>query len=220
MSLLWTTAMPWWNNERRFDFEGDDEYPLRDPGESLAARGRRYQQKVVENHGVTPEVAQKSIKHVLKGMSKGEVWGDPKEYGFASSSRTPLSFLMSSHEKASKIYRGDTWNHLPVQPVDLSEPIHATQDFVRHRGVAHNLFHPGKVAPRSEEDGEGDPDYEPDEPDYGWDDPDENKHTSHPRFIRMNNGKLMAMDGHHRIATDLLLGKSHTMGRVLHERDL
>jgi hypothetical protein len=216
MSLLWTTAMPWWNKKPEKEYEEG----LRDPGESLAQRGKRYQQKVVENHGVTPEVAQKAIQRVVKGMSKGEIWGDPKDYGFASSSRAPMSHLVHP-DKAPRIYRGDTWNHLPVEPVSLrDEPIHASQDFIRHRGVAHNLFHPGKIAPHDEE--QGDPDYDPDwdHDDSSWDSDDETEHLKYPRFLRRNNGELHALDGHHRIATDFLLGKSHTTGRILHEKDL
>lgn len=216
MSLLWTQAMPWWNNEVEHEYEED----LRAPEESLRDRGKRYRQQVVDKHGVAPEIAQKAIQRVVKGLSQDETWGDPTHYGFASSTRQPLSHLVDP-DKASKLYRPDTWNHLPVQSVSLrDEPIHASQDFVRHRGIAHNLFHPGKQAPLDEE--QGDPDYDPawDHDDSAWESEDEHEHTKYPRFLRMNSGKMYAVDGHHRIATDLLLGKPHTYGRVVHEKDL
>lgn len=225
MTLLWFqatehTAMPWWNNEREHEYEGDDEYPLRDPEESLRQRGQRYKQQVMDNHGVTGPVAQKAIQHVVKKLKDNTVWDNPSRYGFTTTTNKPLSHLVSL-DASTRIHQASTWRDVPVQHVPLDrENIHATQDFVRPSSIAHNLFHPGKHQTWDDE-AVGDPDYDPaDDHDNSEDDHEDNQHTSHPRFVKMNDGRMMTLDGHHRVATDLLLGKTHTQGRVVHERDL
>lgn len=135
-----TAMAAWWNGDRDFEHEGDGEYPLRDPHESLMARRSRYIQRVAD---------------------------------------------------------------------------------------AHNLFHPGHPEPL-EHEAKGDPDYNP-----RWDDGDRDESESgseespeqkalgnHPRFIRRHNGRLEVADGHHRVAADMVLGKTHTRGVMIHERDL
>lgn len=224
MSLLWTEAshhkisMPWWNNEREFEHEGDDEYPLRDPSESLRDRGQRYKQRVMENHGVGASVAQGAIQHVVKHLEDDSASKDPTEYGFASSSRAHDHW---GPEMGMRLMDPHTWKGRVPQQVDLTEPIHASQDFVRPSSVAHNLFHPGKKQPEAEDEAVGDPDYDPDdtreedESDHGGED-----HHSQVYFMRRNSGRMEVVDGHHRVATNLLLGKKKMQGVVIHENEI
>lgn len=223
VSLLWTqaapkTAMPWWNGEREFEYEGDDEYPLRDPSEPLRERGQRYKQHVMDNHGVDGPTAQKAIQHVVRHLDEDHIWKDPTEYGFASSSRAHDHWPM---DVQMRLMDPHTWKGRKPQEVDLTEPIHASQDFVRPSSVAHNLFHPGKRQPDYDEDAVGDPDYDPDlarEDDV----PESEDHGLHSQvyFMRRNNGRMDVVDGHHRVATNLLLGKKKMQGVVIHENEI
>lgn len=226
MSLLWVTAMPWWNGEAE-----EHEEDLRPEGETLKQRGQRYKQMVVDNHGVRPEVAQKAVKRVIKHLDGDSIWRDPTEYGFARPRATIPAQLLDTPEGAQKIYRSEIWNAKKVESVPLDqEPIHATQTHVKHTSVAHNLFHPGKKQP-SEEVHQGDPDYNPahdvdDDGDWGLT-PERKQRvmqeleaTKHPRFLKTNDGSLHLIDGHHRVATDMLLGKRQTYGRVVHQSEL
>lgn len=217
MSLLWTQAMPWWNNEREFEHEGDDEYPLRDPSETLRERGQRYKTQVMSNHGVDGPTAQRAIQHVVKHLDEGHVWKDPTEYGFASSNRGDSHWPMDVQQRLMDPH---TWKGRQPQEVDLTEPIHASQDFLRPSSVAHNLFHPGKRQPEYEDDAVGDPDYDPDDTREDEDPSDDHSLHSQVYFMRRNNGRMDVVDGHHRVATNLLLGKKSMPGIVIHENEI
>lgn len=225
MSLLWTEAshhkvsMPWWNK----DEPGEYEEHLRDPEESLRDRGQRYKQQVMDGHGVGASTAQRAIQHVVKHLDTDAAHTDPVKYGFASSGWGPR--VLPDHIMYT-VADPATWKGVKEQDVDLTEPIHATQDFVRHHSIAHNLFHPGKKQPDYEDEAVGDPDYDPDR--YRDDDeshgsvlpPEERADHSKVYFLRRNNGKMHVVDGHHRVATNLLLGKKSMRGMVIHEHEI
>jgi hypothetical protein len=219
MSLLWKSSMSWWDER---DEPEDYEHDIRDVDEPNKQRGQRYLQKVLDNHGGQPQRAKKAIQHVVKRLDGDGIWGHPTEYGFDSVSRKRPHDLIKDPDAGGRIYRPDVWEHRPVQAVPLDQGnMHATQDFIKHVSVAHNLFHAGKKQPY---DGViGDPDYDPiqDEPDHDDDDAEPDyQHLKHPRFLKTGDGKMYTLDGHHRVATDLLLGKRTTYGRVVHEDEL
>lgn len=219
MSLLWVTALPWWNDEREHEYEGDDEYPLRDPEESLKDRGQRYVRQVVQAHGVPHEHAQRAIKHVLGDLTEDRTYSSPNEYGFASQDDQATHY--TNHQRG-KLMDPKTWEGKPVEDIPIHE-VHATQNFLRPRSVAHNLFHPGKKQ-TWEDAAVGDPDYDPaDDSDDGeseYDDPEQEKLHSLPRFVRNAYDEIELADGHHRVAADILLGKTHTRGVIVHHSEL
>jgi hypothetical protein len=121
----------------------------------------------------------------------------------------------------------ETWKGRPVQQVSLSQPLHATQNFIRPHSIAHNLFHPGKKEPDTEDQAVGDPDHDPDwsrdEEEWheeGGETPEQRELHKNVFFMKRHNGRMEVVDGHHRVATDMLLGKKTTPGIVIHERDL
>jgi hypothetical protein len=218
MSLLWTRAMAWWNE----GYEPEDyEHDVRDVDEPNRSRGARFQRKVMQNHGVDAPTAQRAIQHVVGHFEGDHTMTDPTEYGFASSSRAHTHYPVSI---AAKLMDPKTWEGRQEQDVDLTEPIHASQDFIRPASVAHNLFHPGKKQPDYDHEAVGDPDYDPDDyrdsdDDYREDDEPEADHSK-VYFMRRNSGRMEVADGHHRVATNLLLGKKSMPGIVIHEREL
>jgi hypothetical protein len=223
VSLLWTDAarheaMPWWNGEREHEYEGDEKYPLRDPEEPLKERGQRYVRQVAEAHGVEHGAAQKAVKHVLEDVPHGHSVS-PGFYGFASQDDQRTHYSMP---QIHKLMDPKTWEGKPVEDIPLDE-VHATQNFLRPKSVAHNLFHPGQKQP-DEDEAVGDPDYHPDQnrdPEAHWHEyPDQEKLHSQARFVRNQYGEIEVADGHHRVAADMLLGKSHTRGVMIHHSEL
>lgn len=217
-----TSMAAWWDRSRDFEHEGDDEYPLRDPNESMADRRGRYVKQIADAHGVDHPTATQALKHVFHHVHEGDREVDPTQYGFASSAADRKNHY--SIPMTRKIMAPETWKNSPVQDVSLHEPLHATQNYIKPDHVAHNLFHPGKKAPETDPEATGDPDHDP-----AWSQfEDAESETpqaerdleNHARFVRRTSGKLEVADGHHRVAADMLLGKSHTRGRVIHERDL
>lgn len=214
------TGMPWWNNEREHEYEGDDEYPLRDPEESLKERGQRYAAQVAKAHGVPHEHAVKAIKRVLEDVPHGH-GSSPNYYGFASQDDQRTHYSMP---QVRKLMDPKTWEGKPVTDIPIHE-VHATQTFLRPKSVAHNLFHPGQKQPW-EDEAIGDPDYHPhenlpdddSEPDYY--DPEQEKLHSVPRFVKNKYDEIEVADGHHRVAADILLGKTHSRGVMLHHSEL
>lgn len=229
MALLWADAAAhqladrtaaWWNSEREHEYEGDDEYPLRDPSEPVAARRKRYISQIVDRHNVPRENAEHALRHVYGHLSQDHFMGQPVDYGFASQSREYLNY--PAHTFA-KLQDPATWKGRPVVPVATHE-LHATQDFLRHGGVAHNLFWPGHRQP-VDEDAEGDPDYEPEsEQERGEDDeykdPEQRELHRTAKVLVHRNGSRSVLDGHHRVAADILLGKNTTPAQEIHEREL
>lgn len=221
MSLLWRTAV-WWSGDPDDEYEYEE--GLRDPEEHPKERGQRYVSQVVDRHNVTRGAAEKAIKHVIGHHADDSVFRSPAEYGFASVGNQANHY---SPQMQAKLMDPATWRGRKVEQVSLNQPIHATQDFIRPGSIAHNLFHPGKRESEQDE-AVGDPDYDPD-----WDadsraemddmsesTPEERELHKNTYFMRRNNGKLEVVDGHHRVATDMLLGKSHTPGIVIHEREI
>lgn len=224
MSLLWRTAA-WWNNDRDYEYEGDDEYPLRDPNEHPKDRGQRYVSQIVDRHNVTRGAAEKALKHVLQHHDHSTIFKSPEDYGFASSANQMSHY---SGDMIEKLMDPATWQGRKVQQVALHQPLHATQNFIRPKSIAHNLFHPGKKQPEYEEGAVGDPDVDPndmqsDEDEWyeeGGETPEQRELHKNVFFMKRHNGRMEVVDGHHRVAADMLLGKSHTPGIVIHEREL
>lgn len=224
MSLLWSRAMllkeaAWWNGEEEYEYESDPDYPLRDPYETMKQRGQRYKQQVVENHGVHPDIAQKAIQHVVKHLQSDTVYADPTEYGFASSRAVHLAF--PAHVE-HRLIDPNTWKDKKPEEVDLTEPIHASQEFIRPQSVSHNLFHPGQRQPAHEDRAVGDPDYNPADYSDGEEEPEDSSGHDYSRayFLRRTNGEMHVVDGHHRVGTNLLLGKKSMTGVVLNESEI
>lgn len=220
-STMSREAMAWYDN----DVDHDYEEGLRPKGETLPERGNRYVQQISQTHGIPPEHARAIAKTLLGHVKNGTM--DPREYGFASAAHDRQGHYSLPQTRALMDHR--TWAGKKPEQVDISQGVHATQNYVDPDRVAHNIFHPGKKAPWAEPHATGDPDYDP-----SWDGGDEEgsglerdhdsvqnrKLENHTRFVRRNNGDLEVADGHHRVAADLMLGKTHTPGVVLHENEL
>jgi hypothetical protein len=215
-------AMAWFNNDVDHDYEEE----LRPKGETLPERGNRYVQQISQTHGIPPEHARSVAKTLLGHVTNGTM--DPREYGFASAAHDRQGHYSIPQTRA--IMDHQTWAGKKPEQVDISQGVHATQNYVDPDRVAHNIFHPGKKTPWSESHATGDPDYDPhwdgDEDGEGsglemdHDSVQNRKLENHTRFVRRNNGDLEVADGHHRVAADLMLGKTHTPGVVLHENEL
>jgi hypothetical protein len=222
MSLLWRTAV-WWNTDP--DDVHEFEEGLRDPEETGKARGQRYVSQVVDRHNVSRSAAEKAVKHVMRHHADDDHrFRSPREYGFASEGDQMRHY---DTETTAKLMDPKTWEGRPVQQVSLSQPLHATQNFIRPKSVAHNLFHPGKKQPDTDTEAVGDPDHDPDwsRDDEEWHEeggetPEQRELHKNVFFMKRNNGKMEVVDGHHRVATDMLLGKKSTPGIVIHENDL
>ncbi|MFF7198176.1 hypothetical protein ACFZAM_31270 [Streptomyces sp. NPDC008079] len=219
-----TSIAAWWSRDRDFEHEGDDEYPLRDPHESMAQRRSRYISHVADAHHVDEKAATGALRHIVGHISSGSLFTSPTDHGFASDSDQAHHYSLSM---SRKLMDPKTWEGRKPENIDLRQPLHATQNFIRPDSVAHNLFHPGSHEP-TERSAVGDPDYKP-----SWDDdsreesesgsestPEEKALHNTARFMRRHNGRLEVVDGHHRVAADMLLGKTHTRGVMIHERDL
>lgn len=227
MSLLWATAMAWWTGEPDREYERE-EYarpeggygPLRDPAETHRQRWDRHVSRIVDRHNVPRENAEEALRAVVPHLRSGAVFVQPGEYGFASSNKQEEKWSSAQYKH---LQNPETWRHKPVEQVPTDDYIRATQDFVRPSSVAHNLFHPGHYEP-GEDEPIGDPDYSPD-----WDQPEEDRYrgtdedsvlNGTAKFLRHRDGSHSLLDGHHRVSADLLLGKSHTPGQVMDEREL
>lgn len=221
-SAMGKQAMAWWDN----DIDHEYEEGLRPEGETLPERGNRFVKQISSAHGIPEEHARGVAKTLLGHVQNGTM--DPREYGFSSAAHDRQGHYSLSQTRALMDHR--TWAGKKPEQVDISQGVHATQNYVDPNRVAHNVFHPGKKAPWSEPHATGDPDYDPswdgDEDEEGsgmemdHDSVQNRKLENHTRFVRRSNGDLEVADGHHRVAADLMLGKTHTPGVVLHEHEL
>lgn len=215
----------WWTTDpdeyHEYENMHDPDYRLRDPNETPIARRNRFIKHISDAHGVDEKAATGALKHVITRGLGG--FDDPTSYGFASSANQMTHY---SHSTRQKLMDPKTWAGKQEEDIPLHQEIHASQNFIRPDSVAHNLFHPGKREPQDE--AVGDPDYDPswdenlhhDEDEASSETPEQRALHGTARFMRRTNGSLEVVDGHHRVAADMLLGKSHTRGVVLHERDL
>jgi hypothetical protein len=214
MSLLWIVA----NN--------GDWASARNRGDLSAMN--RHKQQVADAHGVPgfkAGMALRPIYHALSRSQYGQL--SPKDAGFASAPGTdsdgntemPWSDDHSLNEH-------ENWHHIPVTDVNLKHPIHASQDSVGAKLVAHNLFHPGKLPQTSYAGSQGErdlgsPDIDPDS--FPREERAEavgaDESSKVPRFYRNKQGKTYVADGHHQIAANLLLGKDTMKGRVWDENN-
>ncbi|MBZ5712750.1 hypothetical protein [Nannocystis pusilla] len=210
--------MPWYN----CDPLAPHERGLRDPRETWEQREQRLARRVSEAHGVTHEVAAGALRRVIAGLRSGVARFEATEYGFASAADRS-SALLDSPAGMERLRAAETWSWRPLEEVDLAGPLHAIQTHIRHSLVAHNLFHPDKK-PALRDEVIGDPDYDPLRDlaavEATWPEPREYEFLRHPCFWRTRHGQVMVVDGHHRVATDLLLAKTFILGRVLHQSEL
>lgn len=227
MSYLWMDAAAaqrtagWWNDRAEFEHERG-EYSVRNPAEKLRARRNRYVSQIVDRHNVTRTAAREAMMHVAGHLEDNYATHHPTEYGFASA--PPFARDHYSHEMTGRLMDPETWRHRPVEQVPTDE-IHASQHFIRPHSVAHNLFWPGHRQPISEEE-TGDPDIEPEpeepdiEDDYEYESADERELHRNAKFLERANGRIECVDGHHRAAADMILGKKTTPGQLITEREL
>lgn len=230
MSLLWKTAMAWHDDDRS---DEDSEHSHRDE-RPYHERRKGYVDHISSVHDIHPDQAENALGAVEDGLNRGQHMGHSTDYGFTQyhdlDKRTDHPF--PEHVKKA-VHNADNWRKgAQVEDVPLHQ-MHATQSWVRHGGVAHNLFHPGQRSPW--EDGvEGDPDYDPEWDEDSWHEEDEARKNdksdphvhydsksdhhgvSHlPRVYRNEHGEQWAMDGHHRLAAEMALSKPRTKALVL-----
>lgn len=207
MSLLWIQAA--WHDAQPGTEEWDEYGHGR---EDKDQRRERYIRQVQDAHGVDRDTALGAIKAVVGHLR------DKHVQPFASVPG-PMRRVHLPEEVDFK----EAWDSAPVEDVDLHKPVHASQHWLKGRSLAHNLFHPGEVPP-SEYEREGHPDEEsnrdPDDDDYQYYTGNDNGPRDLARLIRQTDGSHLVVDGHHRMATDLLLNKRTTKARVLDIRDL
>ena len=210
MSLLWLQAA--WHDAK----PGTEEWDEYGHGhESADQRRERYIRRVQDVHGVDRDTALGAIK-VVAGYARGQT--------IQPFSSIPRQIGRNGRDLPEEVDFKSAWDHAPVHDVDLRKPVHASQNFLHSHYLAHNLFHPGEVPP-SHQDEVGHPDAmsneDPDDEDYQWHtDDSENGPRDLPRLIRQTDGSHVVVDGHHRMATELLLRKPTTKARVLDVRHL
>ena len=207
MTLLWITGA--WHDTR----PGDDEWDEYGYGyETMPERRERYIRRVQDVHGVDRDTALGAIKAVVGHLR------DKPVQPFASVP-SPIRRRRLPEEVDFK----EAWDNAPVEDVDLHQPVHASQHWLKGKMLAHNLFHPGEV-PAEYDERVGHPDEEPnrnpDSEDYEYYTENDNGPRDLPRLIRQTDGSYVIGDGHHRMATELLLNKHTTKARVLDIRHL
>ncbi len=212
MSLLWVTA------------SGGDWATARNRGDLSAMN--RHKDQVAQAHGVQGFRAGIALRPVYQALGRGPFSQiKPEDAGFASGPKDDAdgNTIMPWPDDHS-LNEHENWHHVPVTDVNLHQPIHATQDGVGPRMVAHNLFHPGKLPPKEVPGQErtsdvGNPDVDPDTHDLheraDYLGADESSKV--PRFYRSKEGRMYVADGHHQTAANLLLHKTTMPGRVWDE---
>lgn len=216
MSLLWTQAMAWYDDDR----SDEDEEMLGSVRDTRPYAERRPElvKHISFVHDVPETAADRALNVVESGLGKGQHFGHPvDDYRMAGVRPRNAHNGDWWGKKISKgIYDARNWKeHGSVEAVP-AQKLHAIQSWVRHTGVAHNLFHPGIKAPF--QDGvEGDPDYDPDwdsdshaefEHGYGEPDPSRDYDTASTHVYEDEHGRQHVIDGHHRAAAHAILGKS------------
>lgn len=196
MTLAWAQIgkMPrtaaWWDH--------------RDPsGGGYAARVADLGKRVSETHQV-PGYAAGAALHTLRDVHRSGR-ARPADYGFASGFEDS-----DSHSYPRELLNHQAWHHMEPEKVSLRSPIHASQWEMDQSSVGHNVFHPGKPHP-ADWDEIGNPDHDPAH------DPmpvPTHVRTDLPRLYRNEQGQMHVVDGHHRLAADLLLRKPHTHALV------
>lgn len=212
--------MAWHDDDRETDPEQSEDFRDARP---YHERREDYVDHIADAHDVDRDVADRALEKI-ENHTLG-VMADVRHFGFGG-----VRHVESSGEGWN--YRSKkTWARAHVGDVPLGGKVNASQTWVRPMGVAHNLFHSGTQTPISEEH-EGDPDYDPswDEESHRQDREErefyspgeyaDDPETDLPRFLRHTDGSYTCLDGHHRVAADLLLGKPSTRGYVIHEKQL
>src|SRR6185437_9187997 len=189
------------------------------------ARAERYVHQVAEKHDVGPEIARSALRHLSRDLDAGTPHVSARSYGFAEE---PHGFgvndeFFKGDDRIRALNRPELWDHVPVTHVSTDE-IHASQNWVMPKLVAHNVFWPGKKT--SGYDGDlGHPDLDPDDaPQEDFSDVAESeRHPDlgrHALMVRRRDGRLQVADGHNRVAADMLLAKETTPAKVIDEDDV
>ncbi|MGN6635999.1 MAG: GNAT family N-acetyltransferase, partial [Oryzihumus sp.] len=197
------------------------------PGETeedLTRRRGQYVQQVADAHHVSPAAAHRVIAQVAGDLDSDKAFTDGRKYGFASEPHGHRDVF--SEQQIKHLMTPELWHGVPVTQVP-TEGIHATQNWLRPRTLAHNLFHPGKKLGQVDDE-EGHPDFDPDDlprEEEDYDDIDEGSRPrpdlgEHVRYMRREDGRMQLLDGHHRAAIDIALGKKTTPGTVIDEAKL
>lgn len=218
MSLLWTRAMAWHDDDRENEPDGAEDFRDKRP---YHERRPGLVDHISFVHDVDHDVADRALEKIENHSTS--LNAPSIHFGFAGHTDDARSRAGTAEMRTPEL-----WHRAHVAEVPL-KGMKASQSWVRPSGVAHNLFHPGMRAP--EEDGvEGDPDYDPEWDEDRHRETDEMMHheydgkpqpqTDLPRFLRHTDGSYTCLDGHHRVAADLLLGKASIPGRVIHEKQL
>jgi hypothetical protein len=228
VSLLWRDAAQhqvqaaWWNT----DHDERDEDAGR-TGESMPDRRKRCVSMIVDRHNVSRTAAAKALRNTFEAVSSDSAYHNIDHFdpeGHLDTIHHGHDDYYSHHE-SRVLHDPGTWEGRKVEQVPIDGGLHATQDWVRPSSMAHNLFHPGKKESNIDDE-IGDPDFDPDntsesEDDYeGEESPEHRALGNVPKFVRRHDGSHEIVDGHHRVMTDVLLGKKHTPGHVLDEGDL
>lgn len=215
MSLLWTQAMAWYDDDRETDPNPHEFGDYRDK-RPYDTRRPELVEHIADAHDVPPDAADRALEKIENHT--GSRYAPAVHFGFSSHHD-----LGDDPPRSAKF-----WSKAEVTDVPL-KGMKASQDWVRPASVAHNLFNPGSREPMDDET-IGDPDYDPE-----WDDEfrresdeyedqerrqsgdPEPAETDLPRFIRHSDGTHTCADGHHRVSVAILLGKKTIRGRVVDE---
>lgn len=214
MPNLWVQAVsggPWFEARNRGDISAVN----------------RHRAQVAAAHGVPGFRAGIALRPIYQALGRSTYGGlSPKDAGFASGPKQDEWGDVLPWSDEHPLNEHENWHHVPVASVNLKQPIHATQDGVGAKLVAHNLFHPGKLPPVAHPGSEGEREHHVGNPDL---DPDSFAHEGRsnavnadeaskvPRFYRDAQGAMHVADGHHQVAAALLLGKPSIEGRVWDE---
>lgn len=185
-------------------------------GEEMAARREDYIGRVMQGHGVDRENAVSALRQVSRDAGSDHAFADGRDYGFINDPGHHGDRFFTE-KMIGHLNKPETWAGVPVTQVPTAE-IHASQNWLRPRTLAHNLFHPGKREPSEEESGH--PDIDPGDDDPSWEQDQDLNMGKVSRFVRRADGRMQVADGHHRVATDMILGKAATPGKVIEEHEL
>lgn len=185
------------------------------PGEDDSQRALRHQgyvAQIVKAHGVDPGTAHKALGKVHHDLQRGQDVRAAR-YGFPAEDALEARDPFYTDSVIGHLSRPETWSGKKAQQVPLDR-VHASQPWLRPETLAHNLFHPGTLEHPLHKH-IGDPEVKP-PPLEGM----EGDISHAARFVRRADGRLQVSDGHHRVAADMMLGKTHTPGTIAEEHEI
>ncbi|MFF7198177.1 hypothetical protein ACFZAM_31275 [Streptomyces sp. NPDC008079] len=173
------------------------------PSGGYAQHAERLKKQVSDGHGIPGYAAGAGLRtlrdHLRADSDRASDYGFATGYEHSDSGSYPHELL---NHKA--------WHRMEPEKVSLRQPIHASQYEMDANSVAHNIFHPGKPHP-ADWDEIGNPDHDPTQDSMPV---PTHVRTDLPRLYRNEQGQMHVVDGHHRLAADMLLKKSHTQALV------